>query len=305
MKLVRMRLDAVLDERPDLHQTILDYAERLDKKHPKGARLDDDDDDEIAEGEKHAGSKSAKRAPDRVEHRAKTLEEWQRNISRLSADDLSLILYEVNPQLFTSYNLASLRTSKKQRVIPKAPLLQVIELLTNFSPEEPLIPPFINTIGDVATMIADKAVKLGNRDAYLTWPLTWQSQGLYVMEEFSEGTMKITQRFTHATALLSNGKGATWPPKSVLQVVNNYSYSHAAVVTDDKQIVLPLRAMFTADGEAKELEMGAEPLPKSPMGRTALKRRFGLSPKQISPLAKKVMRQSSSVGTGSGSASSV
>ena len=93
VKLIRMQLDAVLDSRPDLHQSILDFAERLAKKSPKGATLDDDDDDDD-DDEKEQGSKvaekSAKRAPDRAEHKSKQLEEWQRNLSRLSADDLSL-----------------------------------------------------------------------------------------------------------------------------------------------------------------------------------------------------------------------
>ena len=295
VKLIRMQLDAVLDARPDLHQSILDFAERLSKKNPKGASLDDDDDDD---DDKEAGSKvaekekSTKRAPDRAEHKSKKLEEWQRNLSRLSADDLSLILYEVNPQLFTSYNLASLRTSKKQRVIPKLPLLQLVEMLTNFSPEEPLVPPFINTIGDVATMVTQRAGELGNRDAFLGWPLNWDSHGLYVLEPFSQGVIKITQRFTKGTALLENGRESSWPEGASLQVVNNYSYSHAAVVTGDKQFVLSLRALFTVEGEAKELEVqAASRMTMSPGRGSGLKRRMGLSPKMLSPLAKKVMRR--------------
>ena len=177
-------------------------------------------------------------------------------------------------------------------MIPKSPLLQLVELLTNFSAEEPPAPPFINTIGDVATMVTQRAAQLGHRDAHLTWPLNWEKHGLYVLEPYSHGVIKITQRFSLGTALLENGRETSWPEGATLVVVNNYSYSHAAVVTGEKQFVLSLRALFTDAGEPKALEAqeAAAVVATSPNGRSGLKRRMGLSASQLSPLAKKVLR---------------
>ena len=298
VKLVRLQIDTLLDARPDLHGAIHDFAERLAKKNPKGQELKIPE-EEAEESISKAAGRSSKRAPDRDEHMAKHLEEWQRNISRLSADDLSLILYGINAQLFTSYNLANLRTSKKQRVIPKTPLLQIIELLTNFSPEEPLVPPFVTTIGDVANMVSDRACMLGNRDLGLTWPLVWETQGLYLIDEQAEESMTITQRFSKQSSVVPNGKSVKWRPGAKLMVANNFSYTHAAVITEEKHLVLTLRMLFTDAGDVKVIdEQSALTVSWGRLEQSPKRRRLGFSPKKLSPLAKGLLKSGASAAKG-------
>eukprot|EP00971_Amphidinium_carterae_P022304 439904-Amphidinium_carterae.2 len=277
--IVRMKLDAILDDRVDLVPEILKFAERCSAKTPKPLVLSEDEGEaDIAVAEAECKSKGKKRDKDKVDP-ASQLEKWQSfrqtSFARLRSEEICFILQELNPITFTPANLASLRHIRGQRVIPKDRLLECLEVVSAISGDEPIVPPFFTDFQSVVNYAVKKHEALGHRSESLTMPPRdidnkwWVDQGLCILS-VADGmsAVTVTHRFSSETYVLDSD--GTWTPTTTFCVMNNHSHNQAVLARDGNVPLQTLSSFFEVTGKRKESspeDSEFKPAPITPAGQ--------------------------------------
>ena len=139
-------------------------------------------------------------------------------------------LTHAEPATFSVANLKSLVPGGK-RVMPREPLLQLVEFVTGLDPDFH-IPAENRTPAGVCSLIREKNGRLGNRGKDIVLPADWmdQSMGVYRVKRDASGAMLLENTFTKATVTIPEiylkTKGND---RDVLELRSNFSEARACL----------------------------------------------------------------------------
>lgn len=108
-----------------------------------------------------------------------------------SAELLSHILNRLEPVVFNSFSFRAFMKRGMKR-IPKPPLLEVLEFVTDCSPDTP-IDSFEN-VGALIQWLSDRNIDLGRRAREMSLPMRWATDGVY-STQIREGVVFLVDKF--------------------------------------------------------------------------------------------------------------